>query len=76
LSYAGWGHAAFFIAFNTCINDNVSNYLVTGRPPAAGTVCQPQGSPFDNPTAAAKSVATVATGLVLPAAARQALRAN
>ena len=75
LTYAGWGHAAFFIAFNTCINDNVANYLITGRTPAAGTVCQPEGSPFDQP-AAARSVATVATGIVLPAAARQALRAD
>src|SRR4051794_3025676 len=56
LSYAGWGHAAFFIAFNACVNDNVANYLVTGRTPAAGTVCQPEGSPFD-PRSATKSVA-------------------
>ena len=75
LSYAGWGHAAFFIAFNTCVNDNVSNYLITGVPPAAGTVCQPEGSPFGAPSAAT-SVVTAATGVVLPAAVRQALRAD
>jgi len=75
LSYAGWGHAAFFIAFNACVNDNVANYLVTGRTPAPGTVCQPQGSPFD-PQSAPKVVAAAATGVVLPAAVRQALRAN
>ena len=75
LSYAGWGHAAFFIAFNTCVNDNVSNYLITGRTPPAGTVCQPAGSPF-GARSAATSVATAATGVVLPAAVRQALRAH
>ena len=75
LSYAGWGHAAYLLAGNACVNDNVSNYLVTGRPPAAGTVCRPTGSPFDQATAA-PTAATVATGVVLPPAVRQALHAN
>ena len=73
LSYAGWGHAAYFIAFNTCVNDNVSRYLITGQTPAAGTVCQPAGSPFDTQPAAA---AAKATEVFLRAAVRQALHAG
>ncbi|WP_433306442.1 alpha/beta hydrolase [Actinoplanes sp. CA-030573] len=74
LSYAGWGHAAYFIAFNTCVNDQVSNYLITGRTPPAGTVCQPQGSPFAPPSALTKAAAaTAATAVVLPPAVRDAL---
>ncbi|MCU7727779.1 alpha/beta hydrolase [Actinoplanes sp. KI2] len=75
LSYAGWGHAAYLLAGNVCVNDNVSTYLVTGEPPAAGTVCRPEGSPFDA-SSAADAVAVSATGVVLPAAVRQALHAN
>jgi pimeloyl-ACP methyl ester carboxylesterase len=71
LSYAGWGHAAYFIAFNPCVNDKVTDYLVTGRPPAPGTVCQPSGSPFD-PRLGAPRTASVD----LPAVVRQALRAG
>jgi hypothetical protein len=75
LSYAGWGHAAFLLAGNACVNDNVANYLVTGETPAAGTVCEPTGSPFGAPSAA-DAAATAATGVTLPAAVRQALHAN
>lgn len=45
LTYAGWGHTAFGSG-NYCIDSNVVAYLVTRQPPAAGTVCQPDGSPF------------------------------
>ncbi len=47
LSYAGWGHKAYLTVGNTCIDDNVTQYLVTNVLPARGTVCQPAGSPFD-----------------------------
>jgi hypothetical protein len=77
LTYAGWGHAAYFIAFDTCINDNVTRYLTTGRTPPAGTVCQPDRLPFDPlPSTAATESAATQTAAVLPAAVRQALRGH
>jgi hypothetical protein len=71
----GLGHAAYFIAGNTCVDDNVTRYLVAGRTPPAGTVCQPEGSPFDAQPATKASTAAVA-GVVLLAAVRQALHGN
>ncbi|GAA0583842.1 alpha/beta hydrolase [Paractinoplanes ferrugineus] len=76
LSYAGWGHAAYFIAFNPCVNDRVGEYLITGRPPAPGTVCQPVGSPFDAPAPAASAAPAGTAGVFLPTAVREALRAD
>jgi hypothetical protein len=52
LSYAGWGHTAYFSAGNFCVDSHVTRYLLTGDVPAAGTVCEPEGSPF-GPTSAA-----------------------
>ena len=49
LSYAGWGHKAYLTVGNTCVDDNVTQYLVTNVLPARGTVCQPERSPFDPP---------------------------
>jgi len=54
------------------VNDDVSQYLITGRTPAAGTVCRPAGSPFDAP--AARSAR--GTAIFLPAPVRQALHAG
>ncbi|MEP6463718.1 MAG: alpha/beta hydrolase [Frankiaceae bacterium] len=76
LSYAGWGHAAFLIAGNYCVDSTVTRYLVSTRVPAAGTVCKPTGSPF-GPTdalaqAGAKATATL-TGPTLPQAVQHAL---
>ena len=45
LTYAGWGHTAFGSG-NYCIDSTVVAYLITRQAPAAGTVCQPDGSPF------------------------------
>ena len=49
LSYAGWGHVAFHLQHNACVDQRVSDYLLTARTPAPGTVCQPDppfpGSP-------------------------------
>jgi pimeloyl-ACP methyl ester carboxylesterase len=41
LSYAGWGHVAFHLQRNACVDRHVSHYLLTARPPAPGTVCRP-----------------------------------
>ncbi|MEU8235656.1 alpha/beta hydrolase [Actinoplanes sp. NPDC048967] len=41
LSYAGWGHVAFHLQRNSCVDAHVSHYLLTARPPAPGTVCRP-----------------------------------
>jgi pimeloyl-ACP methyl ester carboxylesterase len=46
LSYAGWGHTAFF-GGNYCIDSHVTRYLLTKQTPAAGTVCQPTFTPFE-----------------------------
>jgi pimeloyl-ACP methyl ester carboxylesterase len=45
LSYAGWGHTAYFRG-NFCVDNTVTTYLVKVQPPAKGKVCQPEGSPF------------------------------
>lgn len=71
LSYAGWGHGAYFIAGNSCVDSNVTRYLLTGRVPAAGTVCQPQGSPF-GPAPATALGANALTTVAVPAAVRRA----
>lgn len=41
LSYAGWGHVAFHLQRNECVDRHVVEYLRTARPPAPGTVCRP-----------------------------------
>jgi pimeloyl-ACP methyl ester carboxylesterase len=70
LTYAGWGHAAYFIAGNACVDANVNQYLLNGAVPAAGTVCQPQGSPFGPATAAAQRTTALST-VAVPAAVRR-----
>ncbi|RSM73055.1 alpha/beta hydrolase [Actinoplanes sp. ATCC 53533] len=70
LTYAGWGHVAYFIAGNACVDTNVNQYLLNGRVPAAGTVCQPQGSPFGPATAAAQRTTALST-VAVPAAVRR-----
>jgi pimeloyl-ACP methyl ester carboxylesterase len=50
LSYAGWGHKAYLTVGNACVDDAVTSYLVRNVLPSRGTVCQPQGTPFDAPT--------------------------
>ena len=74
LSYAGWGHAAAYIAGNTCVDAAVTRYLVTSRVPAAGTVCRPEGSPFEPATAVARDAGTARAALgdaVIPDAVRR-----
>lgn len=48
LTYAGWGHTAF-LRGNRCIDGAVIRYLLRVQLPPAGTVCQPEGSPFAPP---------------------------
>jgi pimeloyl-ACP methyl ester carboxylesterase len=79
LSYAGWGHVAYFAAGNYCVDSHVTQYLLTGQVPAAGTVCQPEGSPFGPMSAATLDRAQAAAGLhavTVPAAVRRALHAR
>jgi len=76
LSYAGWGHTAF-MSGNFCVDNHVTRYLVTTKVPAAKTVCQPLGSPFEpfEPEARARAASTMKSlGVpMLPAAVRQAI---
>jgi pimeloyl-ACP methyl ester carboxylesterase len=80
LTYGGWGHTASFGAGNFCVNSHVTRYLVSGQLPEAGTVCQPEGSPF-GPTSAealstAAQVGAALHGAAVPEAVRRALRAQ
>jgi pimeloyl-ACP methyl ester carboxylesterase len=78
LSYAGWGHTAYFGRGNFCINDHVTRYLVTTVTPPAGTICAPEGSPFGptQATALARQAARSAAALnrvTLPQVVRNSL---
>jgi pimeloyl-ACP methyl ester carboxylesterase len=78
LTYGGWGHTAYFSAGNFCVDSHVTHYLLTGQLPEAGTVCEPEGSPF-GPTTAALSTAQVGAGVhaaAVPEAVRRALNAD
>jgi pimeloyl-ACP methyl ester carboxylesterase len=78
LSYAGWGHTAYFGAGNFCVDRFVTRYLVTRDLPRAGTVCRPEGSPFGpiEVTAAAAQAAAALQGSAVPPAVRQALHGD
>jgi hypothetical protein len=79
LSYAGWGHTAFFSAGNFCVDSAVTRYLLTTRVPAAGTVCQPDSSPFEPLSAARRSDAEAGAAFhagAVPPAVRRALHAD
>jgi hypothetical protein len=79
LSYAGWGHTAYLGAGSFCVDSHVTRYLLTGEVPAAGTVCQPEGSPFGPTSAATQSKAQMMAALhamAVPEAVRRALHAR
>ena len=79
LTYAGWGHTAFFSAGSFCTDSHVTRYLLTGELPEVGTVCQPEGSPFGPASAATPSTARVGAalyGAAVPDAVRRALHAR
>ena len=44
LTLDGWGHTA--IGKSVCVDAHIATYLVTGEPPADGTVCSPDAVPF------------------------------
>ena len=44
LTLDGWGHTA--IGKSVCVDEHIATYLVTGVPPADGTVCAPDTVPF------------------------------
>jgi len=80
LTYAGWGHTAFSSAGNYCVDSHVTRYLVAGELPEAGTVCQPEGSPFGPASPeAGSSAAQMGAALhesAVPDAVRRALNAG
>jgi pimeloyl-ACP methyl ester carboxylesterase len=55
LTLDGWGHTSFLAS--ACIDGHVSGYLLTGRVPPRGTVCQPDVVPFAQPGAPAQTLA-------------------
>ncbi len=50
LTVEGWGHTTLFLS--ACADAAVSSYFLTAVPPADGTVCTQDFSPFGGPTAA------------------------
>ncbi len=44
LTLQGWGHTTLFLS--QCIDQAISDYLLTRIPPHPGTVCQPEVMPF------------------------------
>jgi pimeloyl-ACP methyl ester carboxylesterase len=77
LSYAGWGHTVSYQKGNACIDDAVTRYLASTRLPAAGTVCAPNGNPFEStPPGVARSADPSAGAIVrsvLPDSVRRAM---
>ena len=47
LTMEGWGHVS--LSKSSCVNEQVSRYLLTTRVPPPGTVCQPDVVPFAQP---------------------------
>jgi len=72
LSYAGWGHTAF-MGGNACIDDAVVSYLTTTTLPRRGTVCQPDGSPFDAAVGDRRSIPSPVMVPTLPEPVRRAI---
>ena len=74
LSLNGWGHASLFLS--QCADQAVSNYLLTGAPPAEGTVCNQDLVPFiDFPMLTSTGEAAAAgRSLVTPALLPDAVR--
>ena len=50
LTVEGWGHTSLFLS--ACADAAVSDYLLTGVPPADGTVCTQDFTPFGAPATA------------------------
>jgi pimeloyl-ACP methyl ester carboxylesterase len=72
LTVAGWGHTSLFLS--SCADAYVSRYLLTGRVPPKGTVCQVDEVPFAEPAPAASSAAASAHAYLLPPTLKAARR--
>lgn len=66
LTVAGSGHTSLFLS--ACADAHVSRYLLTGRVPAAGTVCPVDVVPFAQPADAAATAEVSAQAYLLPPA--------
>jgi len=53
LTMEGWGHVS--LPRSSCVNEQVSRYLLTTRVPPPGTVCQPDVVPFAQPAPPAQT---------------------
>jgi len=76
LSYAGWGHTVYGGVSN-CIDTAVNAYLISGALPAAGTVCQPEMTPFAPLPMASPTATQLQRSLraaLLPELSKRALR--
>lgn len=55
LTLDGWGHTA--IGKSVCVDEHIATYLLTGTPPADGSVCAPDAVPFAPVDPGARSAA-------------------
>ena len=70
LTVAGWGHTSLFLS--SCADAYVSRYLLTGRVPPKGTVCDVDVVPFSQPASAAATAEVSAHAYLLPPTLKQA----
>jgi pimeloyl-ACP methyl ester carboxylesterase len=54
LTVEGWGHTSLFLS--ACADQAVADYLLTGVPPADGTVCTQDIAPFPQSMVSARSI--------------------
>ena len=66
LTVAGSGHTSLFLS--ACADAHVSRYLLTGRVPAAGTVCPVDVVPFSQPADPTATAEVSAQAYLLPPA--------
>ncbi|ASO21027.1 pimeloyl-ACP methyl ester carboxylesterase [Actinoalloteichus hoggarensis] len=67
LSLDAFGHGAFGLQISDCVDAAVIEYYLGGEPPADGTVCAPDRTPFDPIDDEAGVVAAEHTGLPVTA---------
>jgi pimeloyl-ACP methyl ester carboxylesterase len=72
LTVAGSGHTSLFLS--SCADRLVSRYLLTGRVPPKGTVCDVDVVPFAEPAALAQSAQASAHAYLMPPTLAQAQR--
>lgn len=59
LTLHAWGHTSLFRS--SCADQAIGTYLLTGRTPPRGTVCEQDVVPFQQPTASAKAAPRAST---------------